>query len=77
MVEKWSADESTMLSDDANLSKYNLVLPSNLVTMARLQLFGRVALKAPKYVLKVLAAAIGWKGANTWMQAVLADIGYI
>lgn len=45
----------------------------NLVSLARVQLFHRVAIKAPEYVLQVLAAA-DFGGDANWMGAVRQDL---
>ena len=51
------ANPSDGLPDQQVIDKHNLVAPQNLISMARLLLFGRVAIKAPEYVLHVPALA--------------------
>ena len=36
--------------------KYSLLAPHILIMLARLQLFGRIAIKAPEYILQVISA---------------------
>ena len=52
------------------------MLPANLMTLARVQLFARI-IKAPPYVHHVLQASMGDAGDHTWMQAVYGDIHYM
>ena len=49
--ENWASVDGTSLSDQQVIDKHGLVSPHNLVSMARVALFGRVSLKAPPYIL--------------------------
>ena len=64
------------LSDQQVIDKYNLVAPRNLISMARLLLFGRVAIKAPAHVLHVLVLAAR-TSLNSWLGAVQADVRFV
>ena len=70
---KWDGEGGNNLSDLQVLQVHNLVAPLNLVILARIQLFMRVALKAPDYVLHILAASDAGQS-STWMAAVREDV---
>ena len=55
------------------LQVYEQVSPLNLLTLARLQLFPRVAIKSLDYVLQVFVASDSGVGTNTWVEAVRND----
>jgi hypothetical protein len=71
--ESWKATGGTCISDQAVIEKHKLVAPVNLIVLARIQLFGRAALKAPEYLLQILSAA-GNKSKQSWLAAIVEDI---
>ena len=74
--EKWSSDTGTQLTDAQVMRKYNLISPLHLVSLARVQLFGRAVLKAPAYLLQLLAAAYD-VSKHSWLGAVQDDVAML
>ena len=65
---KWGSDGGTNMSDLDIIRDFQFVAPLNLVMLARIQLFLRVALKAPDYVLHILYAADEGVIQTGWQQ---------
>ena len=70
------ANPSDPLFDQQAIDKYNLVAPRNLISMARLLLFGRGPIKATEHVLHVLALAARTSN-NSWLAAVQVDVRFV
>ena len=54
LSETWKVKGEDALFHQALIDKFGLVAPINMVALARIQLLGRVALKAPEYFLQLL-----------------------
>lgn len=74
--ETWKTEDGTQLSDEAVIQAYGLTAPLKLVVLARLQLFGRIVLKAPSCVLQLLTATAN-SAKKCWVAAVVEDIKFL
>ena len=57
------------------IQKHNLVAPLNMVVLARISLFARVAIKGTSYVKQLIVVADSSNG--SWLAAVQADICFV
>ena len=73
---KSSDEQGSCLADQEVIVKHSFISPLNLVTLARIQLFGRAVIKAPECLLQLLAAA-DCISQKSWLTAVRSDIAIL